>query len=177
MLTQLEKDALVQRVRQQFTTDFPHVKEEVACLYLSILVCLELMRLNQRPVFQCGSIQWRAVSEAADDGRSATHYSMIWSPHEFKSIQSMLNGGLPELHCWVGLVDSQEVIDLTVKFFPMAWKKAVGYDWSAKVPPDYVWQNIVSCQEEYDARYEPLEAATKYAMQHVNTVIRQRNAK
>lgn len=174
MFTQAEKDALVQRVREQRGKEFPSVPEAFSCLQSSLLVCRELVRLGQRPILQCGSIYWKAVSNEADDGKMVTHYSMVWSPHEIKSIMSVLNGKLPEMHCWVGLLESQEIIDLTVKFFPMAWKNAIGYDWTAKTPPDYVWMNITECQKEYDVIYEPLKDATEYGMHHMIQIIQQR---
>lgn len=174
MFSRSEKNAFVQRIREQREIEFPHVPEDKSCLCSSFLVCRELVRLGHRPILQCGSIYWRAVSRKADDGKMPTHYSMVWSPHEINSILSVATGRLPEIHCWVGLLETQEIIDLTVKFFPMAWKNAIGYDWTAKTPPDYVWSNIVSCQKKYAVRYEPLKDATEYGMHQITKILNRR---
>lgn len=83
---------------------------------------------------------------------------------------------MPEIHCWVGLVESQEIIDITVKFFPMAWKTAMGYDWLTKQPPDYLWHSVRDL-EELDCMYEPIEAATHYGMQMLDVIVSQRKNK
>ena len=72
------------------------------CLYYAHHTVRILWRHGYRAVIQAGSLQWPRL--AVDDGGN-THFSYMWSPNDLASQVSARMGGLPEMHCWVGIVD------------------------------------------------------------------------
>jgi hypothetical protein len=69
-------------------------------------------------------------------------------------------GNLPEMHCWVGIVDSQEIVDFTTRHLKAACA-AVGMEWSAAAPPRYLW---CKAKEPPDwVVYRPNREASIYA--------------
>ena len=64
------------------------------------------------------------------------------------------------MHAWVGLPDTQEVVDLTTRNFPKACLAVLGEPWLGPEPPDYLWQHEMPNWVVYEAN----EQATLYAM-------------
>jgi hypothetical protein len=81
------------------------------CLYYAHPTIATLRKHGYQAVIQAGSLQWPRIRPEDDDGVMNTHFAYEWSPHEPASAMSVALGNLPEMHVWVGLIDSQEITD------------------------------------------------------------------
>lgn len=128
------------------------------CFYYTKYIIDILKRYGYNAVPQAGSMQWRRLKE--DDGVCATHFSYMWNPATPISTISMALGQLPEMHCWVGLIDEQEVVDFSTRHLKSA-AAAIGMEWTAEDPPQYLWCAVGDIPES--AYYIPNREATIYA--------------
>jgi hypothetical protein len=108
------------------------------CLYFAHIVALTLHRHGLRPCIQAGSLQWPRMTRAEDDGQVSTHFAYMWAPEDPRSRAALAAGRLPEIHAWVGLPDTQELIDFSTRHLKDA-ARAAGLDWTADDPPPFVW--------------------------------------
>lgn len=130
------------------------------CLYIAHAVAATLFAHGLRPVIQAGSMQWPLVRREKDDGASSTHFAYMWEPYSLPSLASVAAGYLPEMHVWVGLIETQEVIDFSTRHFK-AHAEACGLRWTAADPPPYLWANADNWPDW--VRYTPNRDATLYA--------------
>jgi len=116
---------------------------------------------------QCGSLSVRIVPKDMDDGKINTHYSFMWTPNEAPSVLANKLGWLPEIHCWVGIMSTQEIVDMSVHYLPRA-VEAAGFKWQMPPPPKYLWVKAKEMPEEFI--YEPNREATLFAMHLIETM-------
>jgi hypothetical protein len=114
-----------------------------------------------RAVIQAGSFSWPIVPEDLDDGVSPTHFSYVWEPESTVSRQRFRDGLIPEMHIWVGLPETQEIVDLTTCFLPELVVQA-GLKWRTPAPPPFLWVT----QDELPERvlYKPDKLAIALAL-------------
>lgn len=108
------------------------------CLYYAHHTAATLWKHGYKAVIQAGSLQWPRVRPEEDDGRMNTHFAYEWSPHDPASAMSVALGNLPEMHCWVGIVDRQEIVDFTTRHLKESSER-IGIPWTAADPPRYLW--------------------------------------
>lgn len=108
------------------------------CLYYAHHALSILHRHGYRATIQAGSLQWPRIKPEEDDGVSNTHFAYMWTPGAYESAMSVMMGNLPEMHCWVGIVDQQEIVDFTTRHLKTA-ASALGMAWTAPDPPRYLW--------------------------------------
>ena len=158
MLSQADKKRLVQQARTAVVEYFPDLADrEVmagACLYGAFFMLKTLHEAGLRPCPQAGNMSWPLG--VPDDGVSVTHWSYVWSPGCPLSQLSMSMGNLPEMHVWVGIVETQEIIDIQVGLLP----EICPFGWPVP-PPDFFWGTYQDLPE--GTVYYSNEAATKYA--------------
>ena len=130
------------------------------CVYLAHHTLEVLAEAGIPCCIQAGTMCWPRVTEEQDDGVSSTHFSYVWEPEHPRSQEQMRAGRLPELHAWVGIPATQEVVDLTTRNFPKACMAVLGEPWLGPKPPDYLWQRELPDW----VVYEPNEQATLYTM-------------
>ena len=130
------------------------------CIYYANTVANLLHRHGLHVVIQAGSLQWPRIRRAEDDGVTNSHFAYMWSPHTTASLRSMSIGNLPEMHVWVGLIESQELVDFSTRHFKEAAQK-LGMTWTADSPPPYVW--CPANQLPDWVRYTPNREATLFA--------------
>lgn len=91
---------------------------------------------------QAGSAAWPMVDAAHDDGMKALHFGYRWlgADDADRRVATIPDGAmpLPEMHCWIGLLGTQEVVDFSTGFIHMA-AKAMGYEWEAPRLPPFIW--------------------------------------
>ena len=109
------------------------------CLYYAKETIAILRRHGLQAVIQAGSFQWPCLRE--DDGVSYTHFAYMWNPTNPINVLAMARGVLPEIHCWVGLVDRQEIVDFSIRHLKAAAAKQ-GVNWTANDPPAYLWCGV-----------------------------------
>jgi len=132
------------------------------CLYIAHATASVLHRHGRRVCIQAGSMQWPRMRREEDDiiGSRHTHFAYMWEPRSQKSRQALFEGHMPEMHVWVALLDSQEVVDFSTRDF-RTLAEAAGLAWTADAPPRYL------CAGEHNwpdwVRYEPYREATLVA--------------
>ena len=130
------------------------------CLYYAHHTAAVLWQHGLPAVIQAGSLQWPRIRREEDDGRINTHFAYMWTPGAQDSALSVALGNLPEMHVWVGLLNSQEIVDFTSRHL-RASAEARGTAWSAAEPPRYVWCPAASLPDW--VVYRPNRDASIYA--------------
>lgn len=165
-----EKKLIVKEARKFVSKTFPETKGSVAvCLYLTAGVIAAAGRRGHRLVPQAGTCYWPRVTKKTDNGVEPNVFGYEWSPSEDASRVSMALGGLPEMHVWAGDPKTQEVVDLSTKFFPRQCMKLLEQDWKAPEPPDFFWGPFSELPEL--CVYQPDEEATKLAVSLFSKVV------
>ena len=108
------------------------------CLYYAHHTAAVLWQHGLPAVIQAGSLQWPRVRREDDDGQIDTHFAYMWTPTSPESALSVALGNLPEMHVWVGILNSQEIVDFTTRQLRSA-AEARGMAWTAADPPRYLW--------------------------------------
>jgi hypothetical protein len=130
------------------------------CLYYARETIMVLSRHGYKAVVQAGSLQWPCLRPEDDDGIISTHFAYMWSPGDPASAFSVALGNLPEIHCWVGLVNEQEIVDFSVRYLKRA-AATHKVKWTAADPPQYLW--CAANEIPDDVRYIPNREASIYA--------------
>ena len=163
-LTTTQKDAIHRRVQDRMRRWYGEDREKngMACLYW---MHAGMVTLNQHGI-QC----WPAAGTARfhiqpDDGKM-THFSFEWNgdPNAELRRQATLSGdqtSLPEMHCWIYLPSTEEVVDFSTGHLPTL-AKAMGFEWKVTPPPSYIWSRVQSLYPR--AIYIPKRDATKLAI-------------
>jgi hypothetical protein len=128
------------------------------CLHYTHQTAKILTECGYKAVIQAGSLQWPRLRPEEDDGQVMTHFAYMW---DFDSPESKLAracGQLPEMHIWVGLLDSQEIVDFSVRHLPMAALERELF-WTAPVPPRALWTRELPA----GVVYTPCAEASVYA--------------
>lgn len=158
MLTVAEKDLIVSMARQA-ADKHEYNTNGGRCLPLAVELMKELARCNVRAVLQAGSAQWRCVKD--DDGISNTHFAYVWEMSDITRMR-MADGMMPEMHCWIGIPSTQEIVDISTYMLPEQAKLRAGINWTAELPPDYIWSGRDGFPE--GARYLVDKDATMVAL-------------
>lgn len=137
------------------------------CLYYAKHVQNILREHGYNAVIQAGSLQWPCIRPEDDDGVSPTHFAYMWDPDNITSKFAVASGMLPEMHCWVGIIDTQEIVDFSVRFLKNA-AVASGVKWTADNPPEYLWCNVENIPE--NVVYRPNRDATLYAINKMASI-------
>lgn len=164
-LTQADKDLLYRRVQGRMRRWYGETAmlNGMACLYWMHAGVVTLLHHNVHAVCAAGSAHWQCQP---DDGKMS-HFGFEWGgdpEHELRR-QVILSGGsigLPEMHCWIWLPHTQEIVDFSAGHVPTL-AKAMGFEWQAElVPPGYIWARVQSLFPR--AVYIPNRDATQLAV-------------
>ena len=104
------------------------------CLFYAHAAASVLWRHRLPAVIQAGSLQWPRVLRSEDDGVMNTHFAYEWTPGAYDKRLSVAMGNLPEMHVWVGLLDTQEIVDFTTRHLALAAARQ-GMAWTAPDRP------------------------------------------
>ena len=139
------------------------------CAYFALFGMIELKELGLKPCIQGGSAFWPRVPEPENTPESvATHYGYQWEPGSEMSKMAVKMGCLPEMHIWIGLVETQELVDFSTTSWPTSASNR-GVEWFGDRPPGYVW-----CQPEGLPKYVRYEAdpiATRVAARYLSKLL------
>lgn len=106
-----------------------------------------------RTIIQAGSAQWPRVPAHLDDGVSPTHFAYEFNeddPMVALALQGLVpvmrrpgDGhvafALPEIHVWLGVPESGEIIDFTTGLWADTCEATIGLPWLAAKPPEFFW--------------------------------------
>ncbi len=137
MIAQAQRGDVVAEIRREFFAHFDGPDPTMACLYWSFYACRVLERRGERAVIQAGSLEY--PMGGLDDGVSATHFSYLWEPDSAETRRRIAADAMPELHVWVGLPESGEILDVTTCFL-QAQARRLGLLWRGPAPPPFLWE-------------------------------------
>ncbi len=106
------------------------------CLYWAAFGVTEIRSWGRPAIIQAGTASWPRIRPEEDDGVMATHFSYVWTPG---SRPDHAAGKLPEMHVWIALPDTLEVVDFTTSLWPDQCRKVTGMEWTAPDPPPWIW--------------------------------------
>jgi hypothetical protein len=166
-LTISQKDGLHRattiRMRQWYGVE--KATSGMACLYWMHAGLVTLMQYGiiGRPA--AGTAWW----EYNPSDPQMTHFGCEWGGNMNDELvrHAVLEPGsysLPEMHCWIWLPSTGEVVDFTTEHVPEAAKR-LGFEWkpTVKPPPPYIWARPESLYPR--AVYLPSRDATRLAIQ------------
>lgn len=150
--------ALTQKLHARVCPDIPI---SGTCL-LWAASCIHLLRKAgiTDACLQAGSASWRCCSTADDDGVSPLYFQYMWTPSP-TAMLSVIRGQLPEMHAWVGIPSTQEVVDATTVHLPEQSMLLAGPIW--KLPrPEPTWDTLAALHAR-ESIYRGNAVATKVA--------------
>lgn len=138
------------------------------CLYWMHCGVVELAQAGLRPAPCCGSFHFRiADSTTANLQDGFTHLSYQWNGPNNQDRRmaecSATATPLPEMHCWIWLPQTQEVVDFSTGELADACR-SLRLPWGRKDTVDFVWGNPADLARNMDAIYIPNRDATDYAV-------------
>lgn len=165
-LTQEQKTKLVHDARALVGKLWPEMQNISAgrCVHTSLcLMVLAIKAYGYQLLPQGGSMFWRFVPQAMDDGKIDTYFGYEWQGFTTEAIRYFASGNLPEMHVWLCDPQTKEVIDPTTFDLPKQAKESKGFDWHTDLPPDYLWTEFRSLPK--DALYRPSPGACYAALE------------
>jgi hypothetical protein len=165
LLTKEEKDKLFRQVQEDVTSVVGFdVSLPGLCMLWTLHGLRRLQELDVRVILQAGTAYWPRVPDPANTPEDVqTHFGYEWSPDESISNRAILAGMLPEMHTWLAIPETQEMIDFSTGTWPVACNFTLG-PWTGDDPPDYLWATNEQMGEAgYGCKYEPHPAACFFA--------------
>lgn len=162
-LTNTQKDAIHQRVQGRMRRWYGERGQNgMACLYY---MQAGMVELHQHGI-DCRAAAGTAHFHMQPDDGKMTHFSMVWrgDPKAQERRVATLTGDqvpLPEMHCWIYLPSTKEVVDFSAGHVPTL-AKAMGFQWKTEPPPPYIWARPESLFPR--AIYLPNRDATRLAI-------------
>jgi hypothetical protein len=161
LFNEAEKDFIVADIHSRMFAS-GSLSLEGACLYWARMTGVYLhARYDVDTRLRAGSMCWPCVAPSEDDGKSPTHYSYVWDPDDPLSQAALAAGIMPELHAWIEIPDTHEIIDLTTRYL-MSRATRAGLKWSASPPPPYLWTTRDKLPEGVIYRADPV--ATRFVV-------------
>ena len=163
------KSDLAFLIKTTFASLFPARDISHSCLQVAGVACHVLKDAGYEAGIQAGSSFWPYKSILLDDKDTNTF------GYEFDTkaaALALINGKPPEIHVWVGIADTQEILDFTTEYQVKQCKKMLGHDWSPELKlPEFIWHNVEDCLKRA-WHYKPSRAATQLAVQLWNNELR-----
>lgn len=133
-----QKDAIVAEARQYRDARWTGMDQKLGWCLHSSLATLAILHLHGvKAILQAGTAYWR---RAPDKLPGPTFFGYKFEAHNsFMAELFRMLESLPEIHVWVGIVETNEMIDIETCHFPDVCLELIKEDWPAKKPPDYLW--------------------------------------
>jgi hypothetical protein len=134
-----QKREIVADVNAAMRVLLPGIPLRTACLHYAAITSLAVAKRGVRTVLQAGSASWRFKAPGNDDG-GPTHFTYTFDPNDLASAARLAAGAMPEIHCWVGIPKTDEIVDLTTGFLPELLTVALPSEkWTQLAPPPFFW--------------------------------------
>lgn len=178
-MTKAEKDAIAgaaQRIVERFVIP-PGVEPWRACLWYTFGAIPFVQKVLKKKVIpQGGTASWRRVRDEDDDGVLPTHFTYLFDFDDPLTTMSLLLRQLPEMHCWMAVPSTGDIIDLSVKHQTRACYENTQMVWQAYPLPEYLWLNV-NDPEQDDFVYRGQREATAIAIDAAASCVRFRYPK
>ena len=166
----INKSLMVLNIEEQFKHMFPEFSLDFpgACLFWAAATNHIFRLHNIRSKIAAGSMNWPIVPKHLDDGVRPTHFSYEFEPDGRSMILSSYLGCLPEMHVWVQLTDTHEIVDLSLRSLRENYMQLTGNNpqWLAPSPPKYIWTDAPPAGTYYRKDIQ----ATRIALQALRSL-------
>jgi len=153
-----ERQQLHEKVRKRVVGRIGERSADSLCLYWAHYGLQVLKEAGIEVCLQAGSAYWPRVDNPRETPEHVmTHFGYKWEPDSNLSRLSVRLGHLPEMHIWLGIVETQELVDFSTGTWPQACRDRIG-EWETQDPPPYYWGPPGNLPE--DVVYEPHAKAT-----------------
>ncbi len=140
-------------------------RQDRACVLYAAMGVIMLEKQGIRALLQAGNASYLYKAKECDDGGDS-HFAYVFDPEQPRSAERIRQGMIPEIHCWIGLPETQEVVDVTTRFLPASLvdmnPTAV---WTAPRPPDFFWGTADDMPPGWN--FECKVEAMRYAFSHI----------
>jgi hypothetical protein len=108
-----------------------------ACAYWTKCAVGVLNEMGHDAIPQAGTAFWPRIPnpQRSDHGLFGYKWEGIRSP---RTQEFLSQGHLPEMHCWVGLIEENAIIDLTTGFQSSQCQRIIGKNWHKSVALPHV---------------------------------------
>jgi hypothetical protein len=135
--TQAERDRLVRSVREYMAKVYCGKDVKSACLYWAFATIGFLKLEGVRAIIQAGTAWW--PWPAGDENQENPYFGYTWNFRSPVTAIALATGSPVQMHAWVAIPSTDELIDLTTAFWPDRFQAATGRPWKGERPPDYLW--------------------------------------
>lgn len=112
------------------------------CIEVAAKAATAVMDTGRRACINAGTAYWPVVpwpAGATEPGQS--HFGYHWSPCSRRDLVERLAAaidghGLPEVHAWAVIPDTNQLLDLTTGAWPGRCWEMLGVEWAGGLPPD-----------------------------------------
>ena len=167
-----DKQRIYEKSRSLLCRRFPHIITggKGSCFYATATALVYLREAGLPVVLQAGSMSWPIIRREQDDGKRDTHFSYMWEiedtiPDPVRPF--LVTGHIPEVHCWLGIPETHELIDFSMPEMRKHARNELGEDAAGMVVPDYLWSNKLPDW----VFYEPFRKATELAYVIVEKIL------
>lgn len=151
-------DKVKTEVQRYFANHGESAVELGRCFWWSYFGMLMLRANDIEAVPQAGTAYWpRLPKEQLGEDMNSV-FGFQWDPDSLQSRIAVATGALPECHVWLGIVSSQELIDLSTGDWPAICRTLLGHDWPGQQPPPFFWGQANNLPD--NVYYEPIRDAT-----------------
>ncbi len=114
------------------------------CLYAAMSLMHVLDVIGIRAWIQAGTCYWPRLTpeQAKSEDDPIYSFGYEWEPNSFDTQVRIALDTLPEMHVWVAIPDTNEIVDLTSGQFPVQCQNLLKLDWPGIKPPDYFWCKV-----------------------------------
>lgn len=169
-----DKRQIVQNARRKALQWLPKEADgrlDGACLFLAMGFMQAYYEWTGVVTYlQAGSANFKCVPDHLDDGKSPNYFSYQFSLAA--ALPYVARGELPEMHCWVGIKETREIVDVSTEFLPDQCKRLSGMDWRMPPPPPFVWDHTSNLERQRDLIYIPDVEAIKIALVYARHITR-----
>lgn len=175
----IQREMFVKVVREFVDETYTGDNLNLACLTYA-QACLEaFLRLRIPAVIQAGSASYQRVSDERmeDESEQHTHFSYVWE-NQMDNVQlamyaeyllAQTRGGrdsfqLPEIHVWIAIPMTHEIIDVTTRYVPENCEKLTGLPFDGPPVPDFFWWCPDDGPLPTNMVYQPDAQACMFAM-------------
>lgn len=168
-----DKRQIVQKARRRALAVLPKEaggRLDGACLFLAVGFMQAFYEwTGVVTLLQAGSASFKMVPDNQNDGVSPNYFSYQFSLAA--ALPYVARRTLPEMHCWVGIKETRELVDVSTEFLPDQCKRLAGMDWRMPPPPPFVWDHTSNLERQRDLIYTPDVNAIQIALDYATNIV------
>ena len=126
---------------------------QAACLLWASAVGEILKGMGIKSAIQAGTAHFR-INHPDRDNDEGQPNAFSYTYHENEAMGHLFKGEFPEMHCWLYIPETEEIVDTTTGFQPAQMKKMIGREWDAEIlPPEHLWITVQELMDDPLSRF------------------------